>query len=135
MKVFDRILEVLRTANRPLAPHEFNDIFPSLGGMVQNARRYVGCSESALGRRLREMRDEGLVGSQRRAGSSYVEYSIEFAVPIDEEAWYEAAYFSNSDVKSVGDVIGLVGVEHDFDSDYSYLNAADQLVAESWGLA
>lgn len=82
--VYDKIETVLRTAGRPLAPHEFEEIninrFHSLsdGASVWNPNGllFVGCSESALGRRLREMRELGRVYSATREGKAFKEFAL-----------------------------------------------------------
>ncbi len=80
LKVFDKIETVLDKAEavgrKALAPHEFEDIlvFDS-EGRPDSGRAFVGCSESALGRRLREMREIGRVSSKTRAGEAFKEYS------------------------------------------------------------
>lgn len=91
-KVYGRIEDVLRKAGVSLAPHEFEGIefrvgLPAFGNAltkVIGGREYVGCSESALGRRLREMREIGRVTSQRREGTAFVEYALAVRVPCPE---------------------------------------------------
>lgn len=76
MNTYLKIEHVLRQAARPLAPHEFHDVLVSdQDGGILRGREYVGCSESTLGRRLRELREMDRVKSQRRDGKNFVEYA------------------------------------------------------------
>ena len=86
MKVYEKIEIVLKSVSRPLAPHEFNDVYvQDLEQMLNpTGRQFVGCSEATLGRRLREMRELGIVTAKRREGKAFVEYALvpkEAAVP------------------------------------------------------
>lgn len=83
--VYDKIEVVIKKAGRSLAAHEFADItlenpdpkFPRLGIDSQiNGRAFVGCSESALGRRMRKMRELGRLTSQLREGKAFVEFGL-----------------------------------------------------------
>lgn len=84
--VYDRIEEVLRNAGRPLAPHEFEAVTLTItydndeDGWPKRAdvtgRRYVGCSEATLGRRLREMAEAGRVIRKRREGKTFKEFDL-----------------------------------------------------------
>lgn len=69
---YEKIEKVLNRAGRAIAPHEFDSV--SIDATW--GRQFVGQSESAIGRRLREMRELGRVTSQRREGTAFVEYSI-----------------------------------------------------------
>lgn len=80
---YDKIEFVLREANRPLAPHDFRFVvvpgFYALDGAITkdpDGLRYVGCSESSLGRRLREMRSLSRITSQDRDGKAFKEFAI-----------------------------------------------------------
>lgn len=81
--VYDKIEDVLKEAGRPIAAHEFDSVeicdFPYMSG-----RQYVGQSESAIARRLREMREVGRVTAQRREGTAFVEYSLAVKVKYPE---------------------------------------------------
>ena len=68
MTVYDRIERMLKTYGGPIAPHEI----PS------NTRQayQIPMTESALGRRLRELRELGRVGSRTREGKSYKEFWV-----------------------------------------------------------
>jgi len=83
-KVYEKIEAVLKVAGRPLAPHEFEQVFMThdtslTASQVKDGRAYVGCSEASLARRLREMvhfdsPDSPKVQHQRRNGKPFVEY-------------------------------------------------------------
>lgn len=77
-----KILEVMNVAGRPLAEFEFNSIM--IHGV--NGRFYVGCSESTLGRRLREMRESGMLTSKKRDGKQFMEYALPVPVEAQEPA-------------------------------------------------
>lgn len=75
----------MREAGRPLADFEFEEVTirtksadaPAGSGVItQDGRAYVGCTESSLGRRLREMRGLGRVSSKKREGKQFKEYSL-----------------------------------------------------------
>lgn len=74
--VYDRIEDVLKESYQvgvnAIAPHEFSQF--SVDGVCGN--EYVGCSESALGRRLREMREQGRVTSKTREGKTFKEFAL-----------------------------------------------------------
>lgn len=78
---YNMIEDVLFKAKRPLAGFEFEAVpmfkldIDTGTEKVTNGRSYVGCSQSALERRLREMRGVGRVTSRRRDGEAFVEYS------------------------------------------------------------
>lgn len=78
--VYDKIEEVMRSVDVPLAVHEFRGV----SVMGQWALQHLGISESSLGRRLREMREVGRVTGHRRDGSAFVEYVIAVRVPAPE---------------------------------------------------
>ena len=61
-----------------IAPHEFDRylVWSEEHGKEINAKHFVGCTESALGRRLRELRELGRLYSKRRDGTAFVEYWI-----------------------------------------------------------
>ena len=88
--VYDRIEEVLKSAENQgvpaLAPHELNafTFTPAPTRGMVNAREYVGQSESAIGRRLREMRELGRVTSKTREGKSFKEFALAVRVPAGE---------------------------------------------------
>jgi len=63
MSVYDKIESVVKGFGSPVAPHEINSVS-------------LGMTESALGRRLREMRELGRVGSRTREGKSYKEFWV-----------------------------------------------------------
>lgn len=85
--VFEKIEDVMQIAGRKLAPHEFKDTYLAMpsdstsGGRIVDGLFYVGCSESALGRRLREMRELGRVVSAYREGSDFKEYGLPVRAP------------------------------------------------------
>jgi hypothetical protein len=88
-KSHEKILEVMKVAGRPLTEYEFRDVTihrPSTAGSgvtTQDGRSYVNESDSAIGRRMREMRVLGLVSSQKRVGKKFKEYLPVFAeVPV-----------------------------------------------------
>lgn len=89
--VYDKIEEVLKAAKdqglMALAPHDFNgfSFTPAPTRGFVNAREYVGCSESALGRRLREMRELGRVTSQTRSLTAFKEYALAVKQPVAAE--------------------------------------------------
>lgn len=98
LKVYDRIEKVLEVSRCPAAPHEFEAIEiqePRGSGIfVTDGRQFVGCSESALGRRLREMRELGRVSSKRRDGEAFVEYWLptnKAAERAADKAWTESS--------------------------------------------
>lgn len=73
MNTYDKIETVMKAAGYPLAPHEFElvKMDENVGG-----RTYIGCSESALGRRLREMARDGKVSRKTREGKSFKEFAL-----------------------------------------------------------
>lgn len=85
MKKKQKIMQVLVRAMRPLAPHEFADVIMPDGDSVtgsSDGRRYVGLSESTIGRRLREMVVSGDLTVQRRDGKNFVEYAVAVREPV-----------------------------------------------------
>ncbi len=79
MKTYEKIEAVMRHAGRPIAPHEFNSVVVPDGESASGSasgREFIGCSESALARRLREMRAAGRVTSQYRFGENYKEFLL-----------------------------------------------------------
>lgn len=92
--VYEKIEAVMRHAERPLSPHQFRSVTyegyhlcGSEAGMKYNpdGLTYIGCSESSLGRRLREMRELGRVTAQRVEGKAFVEYSLPVRVRHTEQ--------------------------------------------------
>lgn len=79
---YGRIETVLKKAQqigvKALAPHEFNTISVEAEWGLQ----FIGCSESTLGRRLRELRQMGRVTAQRRVGKTFVEYTLFVKTPV-----------------------------------------------------
>lgn len=72
-----KIVEVMdRAYDKPLAEHEFEYQRIGQNGLIVTGRAYIGCSTSALGRRLREMRTAGYVASRRREGKPFMEYRL-----------------------------------------------------------
>lgn len=103
---YERIEKVLRTADEPLAAHEFSEIWlnekmpvitsdnPNIHDEIVpvDGRRYVGVTEATLARRLREMRELGRVTATRRTGTAYVEYALVVREPVmatipNQEVW------------------------------------------------
>lgn len=88
--VFQRIQDVLKEAQRPIAAHEFQSIHIAMpvdhleGGRIVDGRFYVGCSESTLSRELRKMRELGLVYSATRQGKSFKEYALIVVIPVQQ---------------------------------------------------
>lgn len=82
--VYDKIEKVILIAGKPLAEFEFDDVSitanhdPRVVGDPVNGRLYVGCSQSTLARRMREMRALGRLTSNRREGKQFMEYDIAF---------------------------------------------------------
>lgn len=71
---------VINAARRPLAAHEFKDV--SIG--FQWGDKYVGQSESTIGRRMREMVTLGRLTSNRRAGKNFKEFAlVKAVVPVE----------------------------------------------------
>ena len=79
--VYDRIEKVILIAGKPLAEFEFDAIQitanhdPHVIGNV-NGRQFIGCSQSTLGRRMREMREINRLVSNRREGKQFMEYQV-----------------------------------------------------------
>lgn len=89
-KTYDRIENVIRESGRALAPHEFAQVVmgyvQDINAKWQNARAYVGCSESTLGRRMREMVVIGRLFSQKREGKSFKEFGlVRKDVPLESQ--------------------------------------------------
>lgn len=80
LDTYEKIETVLKMAGRPIAPHEFVGIPVGYDNGMIMGLEFIGCSESALGRRLREMREIGRVTSQTRDGKTYKEYALPVAV-------------------------------------------------------
>lgn len=91
--VYDKIEEVLKQAGRALAPHEFDAVIfhlrcdvegiaPTSAVVTMAGRHFIGCSESALGRRLREMRQQGRVTSSTREGKTFKEFALAVREPV-----------------------------------------------------
>lgn len=74
--VYDRIEEVIRSARRSLIPDEFSDVILKDGENTMSGKEYVGISFGSLGRRMREMAEEGRLTRQKRAGKNYVEFGL-----------------------------------------------------------
>lgn len=90
---YDKIELVMKHAGKSLAEHEFRSIVyeghhdcGDKWGMKYNPSglTFVGCSESTLGRRLRELREKGRVTSQRREGKAFVEYALAVTIKHEE---------------------------------------------------
>lgn len=92
---YDKIEDVLKQAARPLAAHEFDE-FEVCDYPPTTGREYVGQSESAIARRLREMREIGRVTSQKREGKTFNEYALA-EKPVDP---VEAFVHNNTPVGS-----------------------------------
>lgn len=89
---YNKIERVMFIAGAPIAPHEFGNVSvkimsgdSSKPDERMSGRQYVGQSESAIGRRLREMRALGRVTSQRREGTAFVEYDLVKKAPAVHE--------------------------------------------------
>lgn len=82
---YDRIEDVMRAANRPLAVHEFEDVPMTIDEGELDGRNYIGYSEQTLARRLREMNGLGRVSSKTREGKNFKEYALvaKVAAPAD----------------------------------------------------
>lgn len=82
--VYDKIEKVILIAGKPLTEFEFENVTitanhdPRVVGDPVNGRFYVGCSQSTLARRCREMRALGRLVSNKRAGKQFMEYDIAF---------------------------------------------------------
>jgi hypothetical protein len=87
-----KIVEVLGAAQKPLVEHEFGDFY--FKGVT--ARQYVGCSYSSLMRRLRELKNMGIVKSQLRPGEQFKEWSLVTPTQLPE-AQKNPAYAGNTD--------------------------------------
>ncbi len=74
--VYERIEKLMARHDLPLAPHEFGNI------ALQSE---IGMTESALGRRLREMRALGRVTSKTREGCSFKEFALAVRKPVQQE--------------------------------------------------
>lgn len=79
--VYQKIMDVLSNSGQSLtlAPHEFRyqQVFDEeFGRGTVDGLLYVGCSEATLARRLREMRQMGMVTSRTREGKYFLEYSL-----------------------------------------------------------
>lgn len=75
--VYDRIENVLREVHRPMAAHEFGEINLTMQGEHVNCRRYVGCTEATLARRMREMVVLGrLVSSKSLGGVMFKKFAL-----------------------------------------------------------
>ena len=77
MKVYDRIEFVFDKLHKPLSAADFRylDARP-WSDFHENALAYVGCSESALGRRMREMAVIGRLRSWYRTTASGKRYKV-----------------------------------------------------------
>ncbi len=88
--VYEKIELVILIAGKPLTEFEFESVQitanhdPRVIGDPVNGRFYVGCSQSTLGRRMREMRKEGRLVSNTREGEQFVEYAINVKAPCPE---------------------------------------------------
>ncbi len=86
--VYDKIEKVLEVAKKSLAPHEFALVHGfHLGAEAEgcaNALRWIGCSESTLGRRMREMVVLGRLTSKKREGKTFKEFAIAVKAPAQE---------------------------------------------------
>lgn len=72
-KIEDVFHEAIALGGGALAPHEFRFVVMPTG---LNGREHVGQSESAIGRRLREMYELRRVTRKRRDRKNYVEYAL-----------------------------------------------------------
>lgn len=94
--VYQKIEEVIRSAGRPIAAHEFCDVVIAMpvdhieGGRIVDGRYYVGQSESAIARRLREMRELGRVTSSTRQGTAFKEYKLAVRAFVQQHFAFEA---------------------------------------------
>lgn len=81
---YDKIEDVIRTAGRALAAHEFYQVTMGWTSPSQNepnggcidGRRHVGQSESTIARRMREMVQLGRLKAQTREGRNFKEYAL-----------------------------------------------------------
>lgn len=88
MKTKDKILQVLADAGRPLAVHEFGNVWAitESGEKIANALIWIGASENALSARLREMKrdcegamiggDVRVVANRTREGKRFKEWFL-----------------------------------------------------------
>lgn len=77
MNTYEKIELVMKKADRPLTEFEFDTVILIEGERETfTGRRFIGCSESTLGRRLRELRRSHRVTSRRREGKPFVEYEL-----------------------------------------------------------
>lgn len=74
-RTYWKIEKIMKRYGLPLAPHEFSNVATF---------EEIGMTESALGRRLREMRERGMVTSRTRAGKTFKEFALAVRVPESE---------------------------------------------------
>lgn len=77
----DKILEVMRVAERPLAVHEFKTVIVTLVHEDEpprevNALLWIGASENALSARLRELWAVQKVNRKPREGEAFKEWTL-----------------------------------------------------------
>ncbi len=76
MNTYDKIETVMKAFDshntKNVAPHEFRNMM--LG--QQDGLQFVGCSESTLGRRMREMVEAGRLTRKIRDGKTFKEFAL-----------------------------------------------------------